>query len=99
MKFNSCSICNKLVFGSTCSCGHKCEALVLDLQTTKKEKDLKQEVLTEEESWIGPLDQQCIRCKKKTLYFNIKPPITADEPPLVTTRCKSCNRKTVTYKN
>lgn len=69
------------------------------LKTEVEEIDYEHERLVEE-GWIGPITRSCIdpTCVSKTAYVKIRPPLSDDEPPMITYRCCTCSKTNLDYK-
>jgi len=81
--------------GHFCSrCGTLVEDTSISLAGRKGvAKEITITPLLPDEGLIGPLDMNCRRCRKKTLYQRAKAPARADEATIVTLNCTSCGAR------
>ncbi len=95
-----CPKCGTLVDKKECQ---ECHSLV----TQKNSLNLKvtslpvteEPVETEPDTFIGPLEDKCSRCKQiKCVYFQMNTPSSTDEPFIIKYKCKNCNHQYSTYK-
>lgn len=70
-----------------------------DTEKENNKASLEQERL-QAEGWIGPISKTCAlpNCDSLQSYVKIRPPLSDDEPPMITYRCAKCNKTNLEYK-
>jgi DNA-directed RNA polymerase subunit M/transcription elongation factor TFIIS len=97
--FKTCPNCKKILISTVCrECNQKATVLTVDAAVIKADPV---KVETDSNTWVGPTEKRCNNpdCGAKTIYFMITTPPSPDEPPIITHKCFTCNKKRTVYKN